>query len=402
MNASRRSAREAQLPDTAGEHYKSVSAVVRRFKWVFLLLALLTAVFAFTARREYLTFENLQYLWRDLSVAADRADAFSSIVYEEQQSMAFASFRGEFVVAGSDGVRMYDGSGTTVLRENVSYASPVLRSGDRYLLMYNADEAEYSLFSTLACVHQGTALGRIQCADVSDSGSYVIVSQSTDAKYAVTYYKSNFREAARYPRESYPIDIAFSSSGDRFVFVETNSSGLSLSSQIVFCKAGTDELTAVSLGTLLPLRVQYMTNGHVAVICDEAVVYFDPDGRRLVQFDYPSVTLSCFDSSELYVTLVCSENVIGTTEHVWILNEYGDILKDEISDLRTLHIKAGTGDTFAYLVSSGTVRMMDAEQTASMSYRGHVLAVQEIRGTPLLCMSGGITAIEPDQENRDE
>jgi WD40 repeat protein len=306
--------------------------------------------------------------------------------------MSFASFRGEFAVAGSSGLQLYDASGAVILKESISYAEPVVQTGEKYLLLYDAGGTEYALFTTLACVHRGTSYGAIQCAAVSDTGAYAVVSRASEARCVIALYNASFSKTALIYRESYVTDLTFSPDGKTLAVLGVSASDWSLATTLTLCTVGTDVTKTISLGSLLPLRAQYMRGGKLAVVCDSALLFFDSSGTETRRVPLSSVTLSYFDLSPERIVFACAANLLGTDVRILIWDTDGEQIGSLAMQQKITGVCASSGSADAYLI--GEDRLWEIRGGVLQEYEcsGKLLDLCEVSGTPILCFSGGAHA----------
>ena len=368
-------------------YYLRVSARYGVVKWILLLVFTIYLSVMLLTHRESMTYENLLYLMRDFNVAYESSGHFSSVVYEEQPNMSFASYKDQLVVAGSSGVSVYGGDGAVTLKDEPNCLSPVLDAGDKYLLVYDEGGTSYALYTSLACVLRESTGSPIQCAAVSDTGMYAIVTRSGESKYLVSLYNAAFQKIASYYRDSYVVSVAFSSDGEAFVIAGFSAENGPVSGVLTLCRVGSDEISEVSLGEQIPLSVSYLKDRTLAVVTDTSVSLYDGEGTVKYTFPFASMTLTSMDISETRVAVVCSENILGTSSRVIVINMNGQIISDRQFSEKVLRITASDGATTAYVLTQDSVFYLKeyAEKEFSASYTGNLTAVCDIFGEPVFC-----------------
>lgn len=386
---------DAVVPDTVAynKYYMRVSARYGIAKWITLLLFTVYLLGMLALGRSSITYENFLYLLRDFNLSSASSGAYSSVAYEEQQNMSFAEYKNTLAVVGSAGVRLYDGSGNAIFRDTTSYKSPVLLAGDRYMLLYDEGGRDYSVMTTLARVYSGTADGDILCGAVSDSGNFAIVSRTTEAHYVIDVFDSSMKNIERVYRDSYVTGIAFDPSGETLAVLAVKSGDWSLTSEIILFRTGTEETTVFALGERLPLKCQSMSGGGWAVVCDNAVIILNKDGSVHTEYPLSAMTLSQFHISDRLVGLVCSENVLGNTNRVIVLNESGETVIHTSVDKKIFGIYASDVHDAVYVQYDNSVERITSGSATSVSFTGNLIQICEFTGEAVLCFPSGAYAV---------
>lgn len=376
--------------DAYNTYYMRTAERYRILKWILLLIFTLYLVFTLTVYRASITHENLMYLLRDFDVSASASEGFSSVVYEERQNRTFSVFRGSLVTAAASEISFFSPAGARMLHETTACASPVLDTGDKYLLLYDEGGTAYSVYTTIASVISGNTDSTIQCADMSASGRYAIATRSQDSKYIVILYSDSFREIARYYRDTYVVDVALSDDGGQLAILSISSDHSALNGVLTLCKAGTEETADILLGEHLPLRASYLANGTLAVVSDGGVHFFGADGGKTSEFLYQNLTLSALNISENRVAVVCREDSLGASSRIYVLSGDGSVVSQTSTTEKITAVYASDADVDAYLCTQNAVwSLKGATMTDFASYTGNLLSVCDIGETPVFCFASG-------------
>ena len=384
--------KNAAVPLVAAEqktnpYYLRTAYVFRLLKWSSVLLFALYLSLMLVLQRDSITYENLMYLMRDLDIRSGSEAEFTEIVFEEQQNMRFVSFQNALAVAGSSGIRLYDSSGSHIFSDGLAYTNPVLMSGDKYMLLYDAGGYEYTLFTSLARVEQRTTENKIQYADVGEGGAYCIVTRSDETKYEVSLYNSSFMRLARFYRDSYVISAAIHPEGSDVAVLSVLNAAGGFTGEVTFCSASSRETRSFSLGSALPLGASWLENGLLCVICDSGVYYLNRSGEEFAYIPLSGQTLSFFSVSDNKAPLVCQENILGSVSRILVLDAEGKTLFNEIRQERVLGITASSGRECAYIRYTDFVESVSIAETVTVPYSGRLLEIREVSGTPVLCFA---------------
>lgn len=385
---------EAIVPETAAynKYYMRVAARYGAAKWITLLLFTVYLLCMLAVGRSSITYENFMYLLRDFNLSSGVSGAYASVAYEEQQNMFFAEYKNALAVVGSAGVRLYDGAGNSIFRDSTAYKTPVLVTGERYMLLYDEGGYDYSVMTTLARVLYGSTEGEILCGAVSDSGNFAIVSRSGEAHYVIDVFDASLKNVERVYRDSYITGISFNRTGDTLAVFSVNAEDWSMISEIQFLQVGTDSMTAVSLKSHFPISCKSMKNGNWAVVCDDAVILLSNEGKLLKEIPLTSMMLSQFHISDGLIGLVCTENVLGNSNRVLVLNDSGTAVIDVSVDRKVSGIYASNTSDAIYLRYDTTVECVDTTGIQSVSFTGNLIQICEIAGHIVLCFPSGAYA----------
>lgn len=379
---------------TYNRYYMHISSRFCAAKWITLLLFTVYLAGMLVAGRSSITHENFLYLMRDFNISSSASGAYASVVYEEQQNMSFSVFKNTLAVAGSSGVRLYDAAGNSVFRDSVSYKTPVLLTGDKYMLLYDEGGREYSLLTTLARVSGGTMEGDILCASISDGGQYAIVSRSSESKYVIDVFNASFKNIERIYRDSYVTGIALDEGGENIAILSSRSDDWTLKSEISFLRIGSDDARTVSLGERLPLYCRYMIGGNLAVVCDSSFMIVSSEGNVLADVSLSPMTLSMFDVSDRLAAVVCSENVLGNTNRILVYNFDGVSVMDTAVDKRVSSVTASDVHDGVYISYGSTVEYITKADARSVQFVGSLVQVCEVEGRAVLCFPGGASSAD--------
>ena len=127
-------------------YYDKISKTYMTFGIVMVLASVLYMICVITFFGEYVTYENLKYLARDISaLTVPGSGEFTKIVYNGGESMTFAQFRGGVAACDGDNYLYYDSGGINLISDDMNYADPVLVPSEKYLLAYDVGGTGYSI-----------------------------------------------------------------------------------------------------------------------------------------------------------------------------------------------------------------------------------------------------------------
>ncbi len=302
------------------EYYLAASKRYRFAKY--LAFALLVAFLAVNLLffRSNITYNNLMYLLRDLDTGgAEITSEFASVTYNEESGATFDIFKGRLAYASQEGFRIYNSTGARELDESRFMQTPAVVSGDKYAIVYDVGGHAYSIFTTMACILEGSSDEIVEKACISDNGSFALLTRSNEAKYLVSVYKENFRLHTKYYKDKYVVDMAMDEKGKKLAIVSADVSVSGISCEVMLCKVGTEETEAVTVANAMPLAVNYMENGNLLVLCDTKLVKI-ADGKVESEYSFGDGDVTEFHMAEDSVAVVCSDNAVSSENKVILLD----------------------------------------------------------------------------------
>ena len=192
---------KAPSPDTpVNEYYETVSERLGVAQVILYLLLLAFTVVSLLANTGLITYQNFYYFFKDLGASAEAVDVLhnDAVSYPADSDQSFTLYRKGVAIAGNASVTVFSSSGRQLLTDNVVFQSPVTVGSGKYLLVYELGGTQYALYNTYTRVYSGNTERPITGADISSSGTYAIVSDSSEYNSIVEVYNSNFHRINRY------------------------------------------------------------------------------------------------------------------------------------------------------------------------------------------------------------
>lgn len=321
-------------------YYLRVSRRWRLVGWGFAVLLGLFLVVTLTVYGKYITYDNLTYLARDFDLSVRTTDdVHTTVTYPRQETLAFAPFKSGMAVVGADVVRLYDGAGISLLEDKLGYTTPAVCASDKYVLVYDLGAKQYSVYNSLTRVIRRDTDFRVLCADMSDTGAYVLVTRSNETRYVVEYYNEALSKTMSVYKDHYVLDAAIRDDGSRFVICSAIPSGTDLSCEISLCQAGSAEpVRTTTYPGAMPLMVDFAPDGSFTVVCDTMVLTCGADGEELARYPISGMTLVTAHQSGGITAIAASENALGSENRIVVLDAAGNILLDTLCRQRVTDI----------------------------------------------------------------
>ncbi len=359
----------AKITPRITKYYLKISKRYRAMQLFLVIVLMVYVVFIVGTFGSYITYDNLQYLLRDLdSMTSQGESEFSKIRYDKQSEQDFAFFKNGIAVAGKESVSLFDSTGLQLCKDQLNCSDPVLIPSEKYLLLYDMGGTGYSVYNSITRIVSRKTDHKIVDGDMSDSGAFVLVTRSGETKYVAELYNSALSHSMSIYKDNYVMDAAISKDGKRIVVCSAVPSDTDLDCEIALYKAGDKEFChTVTVPRTMPLSVHFTENGFT-VLCDNGLYFYDMDGKEVSVFLISGMTLEYADLSDQYMVLAGSENALGSEHRIMVLDADGTLLADGLLKERVMGLCAPSetdSDTLAYVLTADTVlRLHHAEQSA--------------------------------------
>ncbi|MBE6587295.1 MAG: hypothetical protein E7647_02635 [Ruminococcaceae bacterium] len=372
------------------KYYMSVSKRYRvaRILCVVILVSFLLVMLVFF--RDNITYANLMYLARDLdSDTAVSVGVYSDISYEKSFSSDFALFRQRIAVASSGGFSLYSRTGATDLESDDIIADPRLEVSEKYALMYDAGERDYSVYTTIAKVLSAECEFPIEDAAVSDSGCYALLTGTDEARSLITVYSQDFRSITEYYKDKFVMDIAIDAQGEHLCAVSCDVQLSDVVCELMIGKIGTKDSVSLEYPGMMPLRVEYTDDGRLFMLCDSALIIFEGE-KEVARVDFEGLTPGCFGIGGNMIAISFPTNAIGNENNVRVFDTEGKevcskIISEKISFVAADGIETvyAVGETKAVCIS------LEDEKTVTEEIDDRVIGVVCVPGSLVVCFPEG-------------
>lgn len=395
------------IQPSVNRYYLRIAKRYMFFGILFLVALILYIVCIVSFYGDYITYDNLKYLVRDFSYVSvyDESD-FTKIIYNGRSDMTFKYFRGGLASVCGEKLRYYDSSGLPLLEDDISYSEPVMESSDKYLLIYDIGGVEYSIYNQLTEIISRKSSGRIISGDVSEDGSYIIVSRSPETKYVVELYNSAFSKTMSIYKDNYVLDASISPDGNKIVICSAVYDNSDLSCEIDICEAGrTEHVVTIKYSHTMPLNVCSTEDGFI-LLCDNGLYFFNYSGELIKNCFFDGMLLRYSDINEHSAVVVGSTNAIGNENRVVVFSSSGEKLYDAQINLRVggAYASRNTAESLAYLKSQNTVVMIapdGSSASVASSDSNEILDVVPVSNGAIICKINEASFVSPDSSNSE-
>ncbi len=383
---------ETVKPQVNG-YYLKLSERYKTAGFVFILVFVLFLGVILVKYNEHLTYDNFVYLFRDFDSINDSGGGDGrDISYEIRNFGVTESYKDGFAICNRDEMIMYDKTGVELFTDEIGMSSPVLKSGDKYLLIYDMGAERYSLYNSITRVAAQKTEFPIVCGSVSDSGAYIITTESHEAKYVTEVYSSALTLKYRIFTDKYVIDCAVSSDGNYVAICSLVEEGENVFGELTVYELGKTEPCAINRYSMsLPLAVDSIGENGFMLLCDDGARFYEKNGSPLGEFLRVGEGIVSYDVSQDNMLLVCSENKLGSENNVYIFNSKGDLITEKhVSEkLKRGCLAASTDKNSAYFIAENGISKLtrDGELKHSV-FDGEILSVARVDSGAYVCLSG--------------
>lgn len=384
--------------EEVNRYYLSVSYRYKLLKYFTLLALVIFTLTMLTAYREYITYDNVRFLLRDLDEAAksDNGDIIGTIRYDADGNKSYALYKGNLTVAGESQLSVYNASGRQLLSKTLVGAKPVAVSSDKYLLVYDLGGYKFSVYNLLTELYSETLDYPVNGAAVADNGSFAVLTQTLEHRSAVFLYDKNFKLIGKYLKDKYVTDIELKSDGSELLIVSFYAADGEYMSEIAVCKPKeSTEKHKFELKGAFPLRAGYFNDGGYSIVCDGAIFFYDNNSKLLSTYQYGAMTLVSADVGGAGLAAIFNKNIVGRENSAVVFDTkgniiYNNIIGDTCADLRywgdyvfmlteseVIRISPSSSDAIRIKVESGAQRLLVYdENTLMLCYTGRTQTVR--------------------------
>lgn len=388
----RKSARISVRPERPLDaYYESISERFGITQVLLYLSLLVFVVLSLIGNTGLLTYQNFYYFFKDLGASAETVDVLhtDALSYPTDSAQSFTLYRQGLAIAGNTSVTVFTPSGRQAISQKLQYDKPTAEGSGKYLLVYDADSTQYSLYTSYAQVRSGKSRYPIRSAAVSASGAYLLLSASDEFPSEMELYDDRFERIGYFTLSSYVTDVAINRKGTVFAFLASEVRDGAFATSIRIYETGRSEPVAVtSLGNGLGLSCSFTDNGNLSVICGDGVYIVSPRGNLLNSYAFDGKTIRSADENGDGCALILAENDISSKKSAIVFDKSGKIVYNE-----AINETAGTvrlcGDAIFLQCSDGIERIRTdnghSEKFACVTDGRFMLAYDET--CVLLCSS---------------
>lgn len=395
---------EIRLDENGGirenPYYLKIASNYALIKYLALVLGLIFTITMLTAFSTDITAENFQYLLKDLDISGvSSGGVFDSLVYNGASDSSFGLYRGEMVVVSSGTVQLYKPSGALSLNQANNYYAPSLLVSDKYFIVYDRGETScsYSVFNSFAQLFSEQLAYPITSAAISNEGSYALLTRSDISRGVVRVYDRDFALRCVIEKDKYVVSADFTDDGRYLTLASVYDKDGDYVTELVTVDLAPKEPTVVKEATVagrMPLRVEYLDNGHLALTCTTDIAVYNEDLLLLESLPYLSRNDLRVNTDKSHLVTVYNNTVLGYDKTVNIYDVNGQQLytgthtgeliairqnKNYVALLffdRLVRIDAASGQVLEAPVEPNAVSCLFVQDRLVVCYSGHAVEME--------------------------
>ena len=289
-------------------------------------------VFTLLFNSKLLTYNNFNYLLRDLDSAAEIASQnYNSISYTNDELRVTKSFRGGIITASTSDIAIYTATGEKTLYANEIFVSPEIVSSQKYAIVYEHGGYNYNVYNSFANVHSSKSTHPISLISVSDNGSYAVVSKDNEHSSVVYLYDNDFQLMNTYLFASkYVFSVSINPEGNRIaiVTVEATSDGDKFQTAVMICEPGKkDDLATVKLSCGIPYGSAFSSSGALQVVCSDGLYVLNENNGELKNtFEITNARAHRVSIGKYGCAIALSNNIGTVNDTVIVFDKDGKML----------------------------------------------------------------------------
>ena len=282
----------------ANPYYEDVSEKLGIAQVILFLSLLAFVVVSLLRNTGMITYRNFYYFFKDFNASVESFDFFhtDAVSYSADRNQSFTLYRQGIGVAGNQSLTLFSSSGRQTISEKIQYQSPVAVGSGKYLLVYDLGGYQYALYNSHTCVWSGKSARPIRGADISEAGSFAIITDSAEYLSVVEFYNRNFGLRNRYSYQSYVTDLAIHSKGNELAVLLSSSDAGRFKTELRIYESGAEKESArQTVSDSLGLICAYTSSGKIAVLTGTEISFLNAKGEILQQYSFEGKQLQSAD-----------------------------------------------------------------------------------------------------------
>ena len=277
-------------------------------------------------------------------------------------------FGNGLVVTEKEGLSVCLPGGITQLKMSLSYSDMAVDASSQYILVYNKNGTDLTLANSAAAIGSLKLNSPILSARMGAHSTFAVITDESGYRTAVTVYNDQLKQTYKWSSSEYYIMSADLSPDDkRMAAVGFQQKGADIVSCLFYFNLNSDQKAkTINLGDSVPLRVDYLSQNTVAVLCHNSLTLLDRRGNVISQKTFSSSDLLSYDTADGQVVLGLKSYTKSARSDLYIFRDNGHISQPLSlpEDLRTVSLNH---ERLA-VMTSDTITVYDSDQNEIYHY----------------------------------
>ena len=346
-----------------------------------------------TAFSEDITPENFQYLLKDLDITGVLSgNTFDSVIYSGGSTSSFGIYRGELAVINAGSTMLYKPSGALSYSDTNKFYNPRLVISDKYMLIYDRGDTtcSYSIHNSFAKLREEKFSFPITLADISDKGSYGVVTRDDSFRSIVYLYDENFNLKITIKKDKYVLALSLNEAGNKVAIssVYDKDGGFESEILVLGISSETPDFSVYESGKI-PLKSEWLKNGDLAVLFSDCAIVYAPNGDRRATLDLSNLSSHNLELNSSLIVSVYNNTVLGYDKTVNIYNEYAELIMTTSLEGELIKILPGN-DKVCFLFEDRAVLIdLTTREAKEAPIKPNAKDIVFYYDTVIVCYSGG-------------
>ena len=277
--------------------------------WVGWLCVIVSVLFL-ALNLQLLTPDSVKSIRSSLKAASAHSTSDTTLIsYPSSSPDAVTPFGNALAICDNGNLSIELPGSYTQMETEMSYADPVLRASDRYLLTFDRGANRFTVSNTLSQLFTHSTRSSINSADIANNGNVVVVTDEAGYKSAVTVYNIDNEQLYKWSSSDYYIlSAALSPDGSHLALFCFKQDGLTLTSKLFFTDISSNAAPAksVDMNGSLCAGLTFLGRSTVCAVCDNGVYVVSRSGNIRYSQTYSSDDLIAFDMSSHDNVALCT------------------------------------------------------------------------------------------------
>lgn len=379
-------------------YYIKIAKKYAILKYISILLTFVFAVTMLSAYSSDITPENFQYLLKDLDITgAISGSKFDSVIYNGGSSSSFGIYRGELAVINAGSTMLYKPSGALSYSDTNKFYNPRLVISDKYMLIYDRGDTThtYSIHNSFAKLHEERFEYPIVLADMSNKGSYAVVTRDDSFRSIVYVYDENFNLKNTVRKDKYVLSISINDAGNKMVIASVYDKDGAFESEILVLgmSNGKPDFTVIENGKI-PLKSEWLKNGDLAVVYSDCAVIYSPKGDKRATLQFSGHSSHNLELNSSLIVSVYNTTVLGYDKTVNIYDVNAELIMTSSMEGELIKILPGSEKVCLLFEDRAVLIDVISKTVKEAPVKPNAKDVAFYENTVIVCYSGGAEPLD--------